>query len=318
MRISKSIILGLAAVWMFMTSCEEEFIPGNGVVESEIVVEGFIEAGEDALPTYVLLTRTFPFYNDIDANRLNDLFVKNAMVTVTPSNGSAVQLTELCLDDLPPELQKEVAAVLGLQLDSSGQAPNVCAYVDLAGELNPTEGVTYDLLVEVESEVLTATTTIPHHVPLDSVWFTDPPGKPADSLAEMNCRITDPAGVDNFYRYLTADNDRPLIPGFGSVTDDAFFDGQEFDFPLQKAEYFSDTTDRDFNSFGLWLRGDTARLKWCSIDKAHHDFWLTFEFNRNNQGPFSAYTRVDFNIEGGIGIWGGYAVSYYEMVVPLK
>lgn len=301
---------------IMISGCEEEFIPGGEDIESQIVVEGYIEAGENALPVYVLLSRSFPFYNDIDNDRLNDLFVKGAVVTVTRSGGETVELTELCLEEIPEPLREEVLAVLGIQTDTISGLPDICAYVDLMNEVIADEGGTYDLKVEVEGRTITSTTTIPPHVPLDSVWFTPPPGEPADSLAEMNCRISDPGGIENYYRYLTAVNSRRLIPNLGSVTDDAFFDGQEFDFPLQKAEYITDTADLDFNTFGLWNRGDTATLKWCSIDKAHHDFWLTFEFNRNNQGPFSGYTRVDFNIDGGIGIWGGYSVSYYELIVP--
>lgn len=318
MRNSQLVYIFSVLIILAFTACEEEFDPNNGTVESQIVVEGFIEIGQDALPTYVLLTKSFPFYNDISADRLDSLFVRDAIVTVEKQGGETVQLTELCLDDVPADLRDEVAALLGLDLDSSGMAPNICAYVDLQQEIQKEEGGIYNLRVESGDEVLTATTSLPHHVPLDSIWFTDPPGEPTDTLAEMNCRITDPASAKNFYRYLTAVNSRPLVSGFGSVTDDAFFDGMTFDFPLQKAEYTNDTTEVEFGAFGLWERGDTATLKWCSIDQAHHDFWLTFEFNRNNQGPFSAYTRVDFNIDGGIGIWGGYSVSYYQMVVPFK
>lgn len=314
---TKTFYLALATFFLFW-SCEEAFIPVDSGVESQIVVEGFIEAGEDALPTYVILTRTFPFYSNITSDRLNDLFVRDAAVVVSKEGGEAVQLTELCLDDIPEDLRREVAVFLGIDLDATDSLPNICAYLDVQGEIIPEEGATYSLSVEVEGQVLTASTMIPEHVHLDSIWFTDPPGEPNNTLAEMNCLISDPGGVENYYRYLTAVNSRPLIPTFGSVTDDAFFDGQQFSFPLQKAEYISDSTDLDFNTFGLWERGDTARLKWCGVDKAHHDFWLTFEFNRNNQGPFSSYTRVDFNIEGGIGIWGGYSVSHYQLVVPEK
>ncbi|MEL6924369.1 MAG: DUF4249 family protein [Bacteroidota bacterium] len=53
----------------------------------------------------------------------------------------------------------------------------------------------------------------------------------------------------------------------------------------------------------------------ANIDAAHFDFWSTLEFNAVNQGPFSAYTRIASNVEGGLGIWGGYSVSFYTVVV---
>lgn len=306
------------ALALINLSCEEEFIPGDGNFESALVVEGFIESGENAAPVYVLLTKTFPFYNDINNDVLNGLFVKDAEVSVTKDGTETVSLTEVCLEDIPAELLDEVAAVLGISIEDTSDLPNICAYVDLFSEIDAVEGSRYDLLIEVDDQLITATTTIPVHVPLDSVWFTDPPGEPSDTLAEMNCSITDPGSERNYYRFLTAVNSRQPIPNFNSVTDDAFFDGQEFDFVLQKAEYQSDTVDLEFSEFGYWRRGDTSTLKWCCLDREHFDFWQTFEANRNSQGPFSAYTRVDFNIEGGVGIWGGYSVSYYKNHVPLK
>ena len=99
---------------------------------------------------------------------------------------------------------------------------------------------------------------------------------------------------------------------FSSVIDDRFFDGKEFEFPLTKAEPLNE--DIDPAEYGYFAVGDTVTLKWSTIDQEHFDFWNTLEFNRVNQGPFSSYTKVDFNIEGGIGIWGGYSSSFYKMV----
>ena len=312
----KSIVYFGLVLSIFIVGCEEEITPEVVGTEPDIVVEGYIESGEGALPTYVLLTKSFPFYSRLDFDKLGELIVRDAIVSVTDEQGNEFPLTELCLKDLPIDIQEQVAVILGISLTNGGQVENICAYVDLAGAIQPIVGGTYELNILAEGKELHASTTIPVHIPIDSLWFTEPPGEPNDTLAEMNCRVNDPAGAD-YYRYLTAVNGGPLIASFGSVTDDAFFDGQEFSFPLNKAED-PNADDLDFNTFGLWERGDSARLKWLNIDKDHFDFWLTFEFNRNNQGPFSAATKVNFNINGGIGIWGGQSVSYYDVLVPLK
>ena len=125
--------------------------------------------------------------------------------------------------------------------------------------------------------------------------------------------MADPPGTTNYYRYFTGENDGPLIIPFHSVTDDVFFDGQEFDFPLTKAE---DGEDFDFTTFGLFTRGDSITIKWMNLDREHFQFWSTLEFSRENQGPFSSYTRVKSNINGGLGIWGGISASYYGLWVP--
>ena len=302
---SNKIYIPLAFVMAFLfTACEQEFIPDEGEFVSKIVVEGFIEDGDNALPPYVLLTRTAPFFGEFTNDILSDLIVRDAKVMVTKEGGEEVQLTELCLQDLPQDIQREVANLLGINLGSGpGPVPDICAYVDINLEIDIEQGASYDLLIEAGDEVLTANTTIPLLAPLDSIWFTSPPGEPNDTLAEMNVRITDPAGP-NFYRYMTAENGEGLTPPFGSVTDDAVFDGMSFSFPLAKADDPADE-DVDFENFGLWRVGEMATLKWICLDEDHFNFWQTFEFNRNNQGPFSTYTRVQHNIEGGLGIWGG-------------
>jgi hypothetical protein len=160
---------------------------------------------------------------------------------------------------------------------------------------------------------LTASTAIPEHVPLEYIKFQKPSGTVADSLMELRTFVKDPANSSNFYRYFTAVDSGPLLAPLSSVFHDQIFDGQEFEFPLSKAEPLDEEIDHSV--YGYFTLGDTVTLKWTTIDQEHFDFWNTLEFNRINQGPFSSYTKVDFNIAGGIGVWGGYSSSYYNQVV---
>ena len=184
--------------------------------------------------------------------------------------------------------------------------------MDLDFEISGEIGKTYDLKIEVEDKILTASTTIPEHVPLEYIKFQKPSGNVADSLLELRTFIKDPEELTSYFRYFTAVDSEPLIPPFSSVFDDVFFNGKEFEFPLSKAEPINEEIDP--GEYGFFTVGDTVTLKWSTIDEAHFDFWNTLEFNRVNQGPFSSYTKVDFNISGGIGIWGGYSSTYYKMV----
>ena len=292
-------------------SCEEEFFPDTTDNTQVIVVEGYIEAGERPASPYVILTRSQPFFTELGADALNNLFVHDALVEVSDGE-RVVQLTELCLADLSPEQRALAGALFGFNPDSIGF--NFCAYVDLSQQMPGEIGGRYDLSIQVEGQELSATTTIPDHVPLDSFKFEEPPGEPNDTLVQMLCYVTDPGGQVNFYRYLTKVNSSPFISGFTSVIDDRLFDGQEFEFPLAKAEPRDAPIDP--NTFGLYLRGDTVGVKWINLDEAHYNFWNTLEFNSSNQGPFSSYTRVSSNIVGGLGIWGGLSASYYEAIIP--
>lgn len=306
--------MGALLILLGMVSCEEEYLPIPPEAIDDIVVEGYIEAGEDARPVFVFLTRALPFFSELDINGFGDLYVKGAMVSVTDDNSNEVFLTEICWSDLSDELKAIIAQQIGLP---AGVVPfDLCAYVDLNGEVDAREGGTYTLNIDVDGNSLSAITTVPEHVPLDSLWFEPPRGEPNDSMAELWCKIIDPAGVSNYYRYLTATDGGPLIAGFATVTDDAFFDGKSFDFPLTKSE--DPQEDIEPANFGLFKRGTSARIKWCNIDEQHFYFWNTLETSRSRQGPFSSYVRIASNIEGGLGIWGGYSVSYYDLVVPPK
>jgi len=291
--------------------CIEDYVPSTEETKQEIVVEGFIEAGEGSAQAYVLITRSIPFLSTIDLNTFDDLFVNNAKVTVNDGTNT-VELTELCLADLPPAIQEIAAQILGF--DPNSTSLNICAYVDVLDVLDRKIGGTYDLKIETEESIITSTTTIPQQIPLTELRWDDPPGTPSDTLARLWVTIADDENEENFYRYFTEENGTGFVIPFSSVTDDSFFDGQDFEFPLNKAE----RRDGDFdpNTFGLYTRGDSIRIKWMNIDKAHFDFWNTLEFSRNNSGPFSAFNRVTSNVDGALGIWGGYSVEFYDEVVP--
>lgn len=309
MRILIWSAIGLCS--LLVTACEEEFTPAPVEGAEGYVVEGYIEAGDNPTPPYVILSRSFPFFNEFSPDDLEDAFVHDAIIKVDDGE-KTVTLTEICLDELPPEFREQVGTFLGTPVDSIGF--NFCAYIDLSFSMLGEAGKTYELTIDVGEDQLRAITTIPEVIPLDTLWFSNPPGEPSEVYAQLNVILNDPAGEPNFYRYLTQEGDHPLLSPFTSVTDDLLFDGQAFEFPLPKAEPLD--TDFDPESFGYYIRGSAVRIKWMTIDEAHFNFWNTLEFSTANQGPFSSYTRIDHNIEGGIGIWGGIAARYYDLEVP--
>jgi hypothetical protein len=293
-----------------MLSCEEEFIPEVVNTEDNIVVEGYIEGGDQPSPPYVILTRSLPFFSELSTEQFNTLFIHDAEVRVSDGE-QTVNLTEICLDEIPPEFKDQVGAFLGISLDSV--AINLCVYVDLTFSMLGQEGKNYDLRIETADKILTATTRIPEAIPLDSLYFLPPPGKPNDTLAQLRVFLDDPAATTDFYRYFTREGEEGLQRPFDSVTDDSFFDGQYFEFPLTKAEPFGGNFDQE--TFGLFRIGEDVTIKWMTIDEEQFNFWNTLEFSRTNQGPFSSYTRISHNINGGLGVWGGIAAKYYNLIV---
>ncbi len=295
----------------FLKGCIEPFIPDTLAEDQQWVVEGFVEAGQGSNVAFVIITRSIPFLTEINRETLEQIFVRGALVEV--SDGlHTINLTELCLSDIPTELQEAAAQILNIEIGD--ESPNICVYVDLFDQLERREGGTYTLNIKLNDTEISAITTIPPFIPLQNFRWTDPPGEPSDTLARLMVTVIDPPGEKNYYRYKTATGDGPLIPPFVSVTEDVFFDGQEFEFPLQKAEPRGEDFGGD--SFGLYTRGDTVTVKWMTLDEDHFHFWNTRDFSANSGGPFASYTRVRSNVNGALGIWGGYAVGYYHMRVP--
>jgi hypothetical protein len=307
------IFSGLLILSMYFVACEEPYTPPLLDNEQLFVVEGFVEYGEGANPTYVMVTRSIPYTSKIDINGLNNLFVKDAIVSVNDGN-KTVGLSQICLQQLPPEIRRQAAQSLGLNGDSLNV--DICVYIDLLNQVDRRSGGKYDLTVKTGGTTLTASTTIPPHVPLDSIRWSDPPGEPSDTLARLWVSIQDREEKD-FYRYMTDTDGNGFIAPFTSVTDDAFFNGKKFEFPLTKAEPRG-RGNFDPNTAGLFKRGDSLTIKWMNIDQEHFDFWNTRDFAANSGGPFAGYTRIKTNIKGGLGIWGGYSVSRYRLLCPKK
>jgi hypothetical protein len=300
-------ILVIALTLGGVLGCEQEYIPESSGDGPSYVVEGFIEAGENPFPTYVILTRTFEFYSELGPDEFSNAFVHDADVRVTDGT-TEVALQEICFSDLPPELRNEIAGQFGYNGDSL--QVDLCVYIDALRLLQPQVGKTYHLTIVTDTTTLTASTLIPEHVPLQSLNFQEPPGVPSDSLAQLRVTLSDPPGVRNFYRYFVSIEGGNLQTSFSSVEEDLYFDGKTFEFQLYNPRTTRGDVEPDV--FGLYFVGDSVTIKWTNMDEAHFDFWNTLEFSNANQGPFSSYTRLQSNINGGLGIWGGYSVSYYH------
>lgn len=299
----------LTLAGLILCSCEKNIDIKLNNGEEKIVVEGHIEPG---LPPYVALTYSKPYFSSLNAKDLSTLFVHHAIVKVSDGKDT-VTLKEISSDTIPPFLLDIISTQLGFQLsgkDTSGIV--VYAYLSTDTKLLGQEEKTYFLDVQVGSSHLSASTFVPKRGKLDSLWCTPHPAD--DTLATLNVRYSDPAAEMNYIRYFTSVNNHPFYPPlFQSVLDDRSLfnvDGKTFNFPIEKGHSRTETID--FNTFTYFTVGDSVLLKWCAIDKAHYTFWSTAEFDRNSSGnPFSSPTTIKTNINGGLGIWGGYSPSYY-------
>lgn len=323
------------SVALSLFACEESVDTPISTVRQndEVWVEGFIEAytqnqgtaDEERRPAYVFIRETIAPDRSYSIEELEDIFVKGAIVEITGSDGQEVELASICLDDFVGGSRQDIVEDFDLdqiEIPSIGvraDTINFCLYIDARSELIPRIGETYDLKITLrDGREISASTSIPEHVPIDSFYYVSPfvDTTFATSLKQMRIVIDDPDTLKSYFRYFTKINDESFIPGFDSVIDDVIFDGFVSDYPLPKGEPRAITTNTGGNLFGNYRSGDDVTIKWCNIDEAHYAFWDSFEFNLDNSGIFSSYIGTEWNVEGALGIWGGYSVSFYRDTVP--
>ena len=251
-----------------------------------MVVEGWIEQGKTP---HILLTLTVPYFNKIDSINLRNYAVTVAKVSVKCENDSMSEILTFKPNDVyfPP-------------------------YVYFGTEMYGETGNTYQLSIVYKNKNITAITTIPALVKTDSVWFQHQNG--SDSLGIIGFRLKDNPEVHNYYRTLTKrlGKDKRYIPTYTSVFDDKTFNGETLNLTLSRGS----SSILDVENDRYFSVGDTIVLKFCSIDQASYEFWNTIQSQIiTSANPFaSSNARVKSNINGGIGIWAGYAVSYDTII----
>ena len=130
-KIYKGLWLFTALSFLLLVGCELPYNPPPTDEESQYVVEGYIEAGESDMPAYVVVTKSLPFITELNAEIIAETFVNDAMVEVNDGQ-KIVELTNVCLEDLPPDLAEAIRNALGLLPTFTG----LCIYIDLNDDLD--------------------------------------------------------------------------------------------------------------------------------------------------------------------------------------
>ncbi|MCX2739349.1 DUF4249 domain-containing protein [Pontibacter anaerobius] len=297
---------------LLLFGCEEDITVDLPQGEEQLVVEGHIEQG---LPPVVILTRTVPVFADVSPEVLEQSFVHNAQVTVI-AEGQSYTLKEVSSVALSEDVKQAIALQFGLIPDMLAGTGSFVFYVYTSEELKGRLGKTYGLRISHEGKVLTSSTSIPQLNPLDSLWSVPHPNPEEDSLRQLYYRYSDPDTIGNYVRYFTKRNNEPFYPGlFASVFSDEFVNGATIDYPLDRGEPKGQAEINE-DLYGYFGKGDTVTVRWAAIDMPHYRFWFTLENEQNNNGsPISSPNITQSNIEGGLGIWGGYAVTYNTIIM---
>ncbi|MDG1476347.1 MAG: DUF4249 family protein [Vicingaceae bacterium] len=309
MKKNNLVFIILMSIVLF--SCEKDIDIELDNAKQKFVVEGSIEPG---IPPFVILTKTEGYFDPVDVNTLKNSFVNDAFIQVSNGTHTAI-LLELCSDQIPDSLIPTVAELVGISVNDIKNS-RLCIYSTLDQNIFGEVGKTYDLRILAQGETITSTTTIPTPVPMERYWYKDQPGY--DNYGYLWFQLNDPPTLGNAYRIYTQrlGKDNRFIPANGSVFDDNFFNGLDFEAFIFRGREPNTNSEDDFGDLrNYYEQGDTIAVKFCTIDQPHFQFWQTFEVAAFNSGnPFAAPATIKSNINGGLGVWGGYGVVYDTIV----
>ena len=299
-------------------ACEEDIEIDLSAEGNQLVVEGYIQQG---FPAYVFITKSESYFNPIDSNTINNITVDNAQVFVEREDGVIHQLTYI---------DRHLLDSLGLS--DTLALPLNALYVDLSYHKNNFSqiGYKYKLMIEWNNESISAITSIPPQYPVDSVWVKGKDSLESDYKFYIWARINDPDTIGNsaiihYKRDLGWKPMDPLfIPCAIPVRTDNIVNGEHFETFFARSGRFSDEDgvllpfygDRVVD--GEFVRKDIVLLRLSHVDQRTYKFWRSIERMQDvSDNPFFEPMNLSSNIEGGLGIWGGYGVSYYYIpIVP--
>ncbi|OIP81320.1 MAG: hypothetical protein AUK44_10310 [Porphyromonadaceae bacterium CG2_30_38_12] len=271
MKIINTFLLALTI--FFTISCTE--IIDISVVEAkpELVVEAFIGADDFA---QVLLTNSI----GLVANDTTLQGVSNAQVSISNSKGEVDVLTE------------------------------VKAGTYVSDSIKGVSGETYQLHIKQGEKIITATSTIPPRIMLDSVRITkviyptggQGNGQQKTDFFEVNLFFVDPAQLKNYYRVLINYNGKSELRNL--IFNDRFNDGKL----VKNTLYLLKPESK---------RGDTISVELQCIDKPVFTYFESMGNSamgpRNSSSPANPYTNLVGNT---LGYFSAHTVERKDYIVP--
>ncbi len=294
-------LLGLCIIHLF---CDKEIKIDLPDVEQKMVVEGRIEQGKTA---EVILTKNSAYFTEVDSNTLSETIITDAQVVV--SCGIQTDTLHLTIDLSEfPFIKYQGNSIVG------------------------SPGKIYNLQIVYRQDTLTAITSIPYPVSIDSLSFK--PEMPYDTAGFVWYHFSDPDTLGNFYRVFTMSHQRDqhfTRPRQGFL-DDRLINGKSIEYPTYRGstpgalqDFLNDTTENPEQTTEappeeapgyLFFNNETVSVKLCTIDRFHYKFWESLmRAVMTSENPFATPANVESNIKGGLGVWGGYAVSIVSFTI---
>jgi len=276
-------IIKIAVLLFTLSSCRrEQYVIEAG--ESKIVVEGWIEDGEEAR---VLLTRSVPMTEKVDSSNFLKYAIRSATVIVSDDSDSDTLRLTSNSKYLPP-------------------------FVYVGNKIIGKVGGKYKLTVKYLNQTLTAESSIPPPVAITNVQYVRQ--NATDTIGNMSIEFTDPTDQQNYYQIATLleGHDEIFVPSlYGNLSDKNFVS------PNVKAKITRGVTVFPNTNFQANFNdGDTVQVRLRTVNEEGFNFWNSWQnevINAQNV-IFPANSSLKGNIKGGIGIWCGYGQSTIRIV----
>lgn len=252
-----------------LQSCEDVINVNLKDISPRLVVQGSVNNLSDTIRVSLHKSTDYFTPSNIDP-------VTNAIVSVSSSDGNLYQLA------------------------------NVSNGVYVINNISALPGDIFTLHIALDGVNYTAVSKMPNLVKIDSAYIT----KNSDRFNEnrININITDPAGVENFYRVRVFRNDTLLNSNRFALYSDKYFDGK------------STTIDVNSRRFGIprFKPNDKVRVQLISIEKVMYDFYQVLEDITDSGNILSASTPSNppNNLDNGaLGYFGAWSISEKTIVV---
>ena len=299
-----------------LSACETELSLNSSVDQTSLVVEGYIQQN---FPAVVFLTTTQGYFDVLDSNFLSEVSVSDANITITRNDNIQHSLTYIDNNFLDT-------------LNIFSELPFEGLYIDLEYKEDDFSqiGYTYSLQIEWRGKIITSKTSIPELYPIDSVWVQSKEDNVSDNYkhyiwAQFNDPDTLGNGITAYFKKTSNEKkDSLFVPCAISVRNDQLVNGENFPARFARSGR-ADEEDGVFLPFysdrnidGQIKERDIVILRINHVNSDTYKFWRSVERSKNSSGnPFSEPVNLNSNINGGIGIWGGYGASYYYIpIVP--
>ena len=267
-------ILIITILTFLITACDKEIELSQK--DDQITVEGWIDEGGH--PIVMLSQAVHVDHTARSLSDLSDYIVKWAKVTVSDGEHSEILTGKYNSRYYPP-------------------------YIYTTGNMTGKAGKTYSLTVEYQNHTLTAHTTIPPHVDIDTAFAV--PSTDTSSFG-IKIRFSDNPSTHDYYKtFSNCDSTSNMyLSTIMQTIDDSNSNGT-----IENTIYRGRFLDSDYKPG--FTRGEVVMVKLCHIDSVSYAIWKDYEnslsFSRNALLRYN--TNISSNIIGGLGYWCGYGSS---------